>query len=159
MNETDPTGTTFATNSGGLVDIAKSAIPEAPLEKRGRGRPPGSVSKPAGGVAPAVAPAIPAIVWTPANVGAVIRLPFSLVAWGVDVPTLALDTAEQDVIVPAAVDVFNQFAPMAAAKWASLITFSAALLTITAAKIKLYRDVSKQKNAEADHRAAIARTN
>lgn len=154
MNEDNGNGAATPTDNGGLVGIAKNAKNAVPgTAPRGRGRPPGSGSaspKPAA----AVLPLVPQVVWTPQNVGAVVRLPYALTAWTMDIPNIALDAQEQEIIIPAAVEVFNQFAPLAAAKWASLITLTAALMTVSASKIKLYRDTQKEKAKTAAEKEA-----
>jgi len=139
------------TNAGGPSDIARSVQPPAAGEKRGRGRPPGPAApRP---TAPNVEP-IPPVLWNTGNVGALVRLPFAGVAFATDIKEIALTPAEQEMIVPAAVEVFNQFAPLAAAKWAGVIALSAALITVGASKVKIYRDETAKRDADAKKKKA-----
>ena len=149
--------TTGGTDKPGLVDIAKSAIPPEAGEKRGRGRPPGSGNKSARADSPS-APAIAPAVWNPANVGALVRLPFAGAAWVTEVKGLELAPEEENMILPAAVDVLNLFAPLAAAKYASLVALGAGLVSVGGAKYHIYRSAMKERAEKAKaEREAIAK--
>ena len=141
------------TDSKGLADIARTATPPEPGEKRGRGRPPGPASaKP--GVAPvALVPAIPPRLWDIRNVGAIARLPFAGAAMFTGVKELALTIEEEPMIVPPLVDVLNEFAPMAATKWAGVICLSAGLMAVGSSKYAIYRKVMAERKKEQEEKA------
>lgn len=146
-NDNNGAGATGGADNPRLTDLAKNAgAPGVDEPKRGRGRPAGS-TKTAGPVAP-VAPVIPAVLWNPGNVGALVRLPFAGVAMLTDIKDLELKPEEEPLIIPAAVEVFNQFAPLAAAKWAGVIAFGAGAIAIGSAKWSIYKTESA-KRAEA----------
>lgn len=154
IDENNGTPAPGGADSRGLVDIAAGAAATAEQAPRKRGRPAGSKSagaaEPAIPAAPLAAP-VPLIVWNEKNVGAITRLAFSVPAMLTDIKEMALTAPEQEAIVPAAVEVMNQFAPMAAAKWASVITLSAALIAVGSNKWQIYRAVQKTKEIEADN--------
>lgn len=153
-NDNTPKNSPDGQNSAGLVDIAKRAANPASGEPRKRGRPPGSAA--AGPVPGApVPPAVPVPLWNQGNVGALVRLPPSTAAWITDIKELELTDAEQAMIVPAAVDVLNQFLPMAAT-YGSIITLATAIISVGASKVKIYQVKTAEREA-AEKKAAAKR--
>ena len=167
MGGDEPTGANQPSgpNKPGFSDLIRERKAGEAEPKRGAGRPPltpeqkaARAAARAAGLQPSNPPPIMGPLWNQSNTGAMVRLPFDLAAFATGCKDLSLSEAEQAVICPAAVDVLNQFAPAAGAKYAAVIALSAAVLAVGANKARAYAQFAeaKKKKAEAEKKESEA---